>query len=439
MKQVLRFLTVRMATVLSLGNAVVGFTPVAAANVQVSTGTPANTIPLVSGWIQTNWPASNSFFSLYTSQDKVFARIWDSLNGGRMFLTTDDGTNWTQIGSADSSIDILSIVMLDSKILAGTWNGFFQSTDDGKTWNAVTPMGIPADTPILSIVMINSTLFAGITGGIYKSLDNGSTWTEVSSGIPVDARITSIVASGNAIFTGSAGSGVFKSTNGGTSWTAINSGLADPHISQLSILGSRLFAVTLTSVFISDNSGTRWAADNSGLENVNCFVVVNDRLFAGTDDNGVHLSVDSGVTWTSFSSGIPADTRIWSMAVSGDSIFAGTSSGVWVTSSPTEVKVEREISVPLTFTLKQNFPNPFNPSTTIQYALPYRSYVRLRIFNMLGQLVQELVNNEQSAGYQSVTWDANVASGIYFYRLEATHERNPNDRFVETKKMILLR
>jgi photosystem II stability/assembly factor-like uncharacterized protein len=99
-------------------------------------------------WIHTNWLASNSFFSLYASQDKVFARTWDSLNGGRMFLSADDGANWTQISSADNNIDILSIVMFNSNIFAGTWDGFYLSTDSGATWNAVTPTGIPMDTPI---------------------------------------------------------------------------------------------------------------------------------------------------------------------------------------------------------------------------------------------------------------------------------------------------
>jgi len=93
-------------------------------------------------WIQTNWSASNSFFDLYTSQDMVFARTWDSLNGGRMFLTADNGATWTQISSADTDIDILSIVMLNDAILAGTWNGFYLSAD-GTNWNAVTPTGIP--------------------------------------------------------------------------------------------------------------------------------------------------------------------------------------------------------------------------------------------------------------------------------------------------------
>ncbi len=280
-------------------------------------------------WIQTNWPASNSYFNLYTSQDMVFSRIWDSINGGRMFLTADNGTNWIQSSSADSDIDILSIVVLNDNILVGTWNGFYLSPLDGTNWAAVTPTGIPEDTAIWSITMIDTTLFAGTTGNIYKSSDNGNTWTEVSSGIPVNARITSLVASGNTIFAGSASDGVFITTNGGTSWTAINSGLVDTHISQLAAMGTKLVAVTLNGVFASDNNGLSWEADSSSLKNINCFVVVNNQLFAGTDDSGVYFSIDSGATWTSASSGMPTNTRVWSLAASSEDIFAGTSSGVW--------------------------------------------------------------------------------------------------------------
>ena len=350
-----------------------------------------------------------------------------------MFLTSNKGINWTQISSADTNIDILSIVMLNSKILAGTWNGFFLSTDAGTTWNVATPTGIPMDIAIWSVEMIDSTLFAGTTGKIYKSLDYGNTWTEVNSGIPAEARITSIVASGNAIFASSASNGIFKTTNGGANWTEINSGLINTRISQLTVIGTKLLAVTFDGVFISDNDGMNWAADNSGLENVNCFVVVNDRLFAGTDDNGVHLSIDSGVTWTSFNSGIPANTRIWSLAVSSDSIFAGTSSGVWVTGSPIVVKVDREISIPLTFTLKQNFPNPFNPSTNISFSIPSKSFVSLKIFDLLGREVATIVSEEISAGYYTREWNAtNMPSGIYFYRIQA-------GSFTGTKKLILLK
>jgi hypothetical protein len=102
---------------------------------------------------------------------------------------------------------------------------------------------------------------------------------------------------------------------------------------------------------------------------------------------------------------------------------------------------EAEVSVeaPKVFALSQNFPNPFNPSTSIQYGLPSQSSVRLVIYNVLGQAVKELVNAEQPAGYQSVVWNANVSSGIYIYQLEAVAIGDPSKRFVETKKMLLLK
>ncbi len=430
-KQFFLYFTLLVTFVLSFGNAAVGFTHSAESNVNLNATNPPDALPFASGWTQTNWPASNSFFYLCCSKNKVFARIWDSFNGGRMFLSNDDGMNWTQVDTADSSIDILSIVMLDSKILAGTWDGFVQSTDDGTTWNVFTPTGIPADNAIWSIVMINTTLFAGTTGNIYKSSDNGNTWAEISSGIAEDARITSIVASGDDIYAGSASDGVFKLTNNETSWTTINSNLTDTHISQLVALDNKLFAVTLTGVFISDNSGTSWKADSSGLENVNCLVAVNKQLIAGTDDNGAYLSVDNGVTWASLSSGMPADTRIWSLVVSNDNLFAGTSSGIWVTGTSTLVNVEIETSVP-SFTLKQNCPNPFSTSTNISFSIPAKSFVSLKIYDRLGREVATIFSEEISAGHYTRKWNAtNVPSGIYFYHLEA-------GSFTETKKLILL-
>jgi photosystem II stability/assembly factor-like uncharacterized protein len=434
MKQVLRFLTVRIAIVLAFGYAVIGFTLFALADVPVYACTPADTIPLASEWTQTNWLASNSLFNLYSSQDKVFARIWDSFNGGRMFLTSDEGINWTQISSADSNIDILSIVMLNSKILAGTWNGFYLSTDGGTTWNAATPTGIPADIAIWSIVMIDTTLFAGTTGNIYKSLDNGNTWTEVNSAIPVEARITSFVSSRDGIIAGSASSGIFKTTNGGASWTEINSGLTNKYISQLSVIDTKLLAITLDGVFESDNDGMSWAAATAGLENINCFIVVNDQLLAGTEDNGIYLSSDGGVIWTSLNSGIPGNTRVWSLTVSSYGIFAGTDKGVWrLPLSEIITEVKNITALPKNFTLEQNYPNPFNPRTKINYTIPTRSYIVIKVYDILGNEIETLVNEEKPAGIYEATWNStNLPSGIYLYKMQAGY-------YIVTKKMVLMK
>jgi hypothetical protein len=95
--------------------------------------------------------------------------------------------------------------------------------------------------------------------------------------------------------------------------------------------------------------------------------------------------------------------------------------------------------IPVEFQLGQNYPNPFNPSTTIRFQLPHRSRIRLIIFNILGQEVARLVDQEMNGGYFERTWNANVASGMYFYRMEAISITDASQRFVDVKKMILLK
>jgi hypothetical protein len=100
--------------------------------------------------------------------------------------------------------------------------------------------------------------------------------------------------------------------------------------------------------------------------------------------------------------------------------------------------------IPVAFGLLQNYPNPFNPSTTIQYGLPVQSVVLLKVYDILGQEVATVVNTEQSAGFFTVHWNGQtqsgslVASGVYFYRIEATpvDGRPP---FVSRKKMLFLK
>ena len=105
---------------------------------------------------------------------------------------------------------------------------------------------------------------------------------------------------------------------------------------------------------------------------------------------------------------------------------------LWIWVTPVS-GVKEDKSLPKYFLLQDNYPNPFNPATTIEYSLPYFSYVTLRVFNLLGEVVTTLVRDELQIGRHRAQWVATSSpSGVYYYRLET-------DSYIETKKLLLLK
>lgn len=106
--------------------------------------------------------------------------------------------------------------------------------------------------------------------------------------------------------------------------------------------------------------------------------------------------------------------------------------------------IEVDFNVPLLFVLEQNFPNPFNPSTTINYALPYQSSVEIVIYDIMGREIRSFNITSQPAGYQGIIWDGRnengnlVSSGVYLYRFIAKSLEN-NESFMKTAKLMMLK
>lgn len=97
-----------------------------------------------------------------------------------------------------------------------------------------------------------------------------------------------------------------------------------------------------------------------------------------------------------------------------------------------------KVTAPEIFEVLQNYPNPFNPSTTIKYSIPQDAFVSIKVFNVLGERVAELVNKDLKTGLHEVTFNAtNLSSGFYFYIVEATGA--DGTKYFDSKKMILLK
>jgi len=217
---------------------------------------------------------------------------------------------------------------------------------------------------------------------------------------PYGGDVRSFAVSGRNLFAGTYGGGVFLSTNNGTSWTTVNTGLTNTSVRALAV-----------------------SPNGAGGAN----------LFAGTY-SGAFLSTDNGTTWTAFNTGLP-NPHVSSLALNDTYIYAGIFGGLWRRpSSETVVSVPPSPrNVPVQFSLEQNFPNPFNPTTNIKYNLPVNSFVVLKIYDVLGREVETLIHERQFAGSRSVTFNAKeLPSGVYLYRLQA-------GSYTQTKKLILLR
>ena len=92
-----------------------------------------------------------------------------------------------------------------------------------------------------------------------------------------------------------------------------------------------------------------------------------------------------------------------------------------------------EPTLPITFTLHEPFPNPFNPNTTIQFSIPQSDMVSINVYNLTGRLVETLLNDFYTMGKHTITWDGSYqSSGMYFVRIES-------GKFIQTRKVVLVK
>jgi Secretion system C-terminal sorting domain len=363
------------------------------------------------------------------------------------FRSTDSGSSWAPVDFGSDVASVIAFAGDDSSFYA--WAGrrsLYYSADDGQHWRLVdTALQGPWYPARASLFYHRGSLFAqrgeGIpssTSAIYRSTDHGTTWVSVISDVVVDAcavqdSVLLVMGEGPAAHPTHAY--LYQSSDNGSHWATVG-GLFQYGGLEFAVHDGWLFSGGF-GISRSSDHGASWmsAQEGYGTREVSCFAEAPGSLFVGSWTNGVHVSTDDGATWTPVNEGLPEPTGVTSLAIHDNTLFAGTSSGgVWRRPlSEMTTDVQNSELLLTSFVLDQNFPNPFNPSTTIRYGLPSKSAVQLAVFNTLGQQVAALQNGEQDAGYHEVKFDGSgLSSGVYFYRIEA-------GSFVQTRKLLLIR
>lgn len=188
-----------------------------------------------------------------------------------------------------------------------------------------------------------------------------------------------------------------------------------------------------TTAFVVSWSGQD-DPNGSGLRNFELYVAKDEESFdlhqSGLQDTSLVFIGEFGHTYHFFTVATDNAGNVEPMKSEAEATITLDSTFTSVTDAAS--------NLPRQFALHQNYPNPFNPNTKIRYDLPKPAKVELAIFNLLGQKVRTLVDEEQIAGFHSIRWDsrndqgAPVASGVYLYRIRTSE-------FAQTKKMLLLR
>jgi photosystem II stability/assembly factor-like uncharacterized protein len=224
---------------------------------------------------------------------------------------------------------------------------------------------------------------------------------------------------------------LFKSTDDGTTWSALNF-FNDVNSLWFASVDTG-YAATNLGIFKTTDAGLTWNNILPTAQTLFSINIKNEVGFAVGASGLIYITSNRGLNWTLMTSPVTTQDLLRVFVVSNTLAYAVGTSGTILKCEVITGGIEEESVSPKEFTLSQNYPNPFNPVTNIIFRIADFGFVSLRIYDLLGNEVATLLNEEKPAGNYELQFDAsNLSSGVYLYRLSAGN-------FTEIKKMVLLK
>jgi photosystem II stability/assembly factor-like uncharacterized protein len=368
-----------------------------------------------------------NFVRVYSNPDSLIAYAVGE--GGTVLLSRDKGFTWENRSIPSLSANLYGVDFFSfgangtDIVVCGDGGVVYKATSSGGTFNW-EQINTPTTERLNTIGTITSDLYiaAGENGKIFKTNDAGQTWQDVGISDPnadFNRLFLGVLVEeyGYGWIAGDNGK-IYMTTDYGYSWSPRTSGTSEN-------LYDITFKNPLEGVVAGANGVVRYTSDGG-------FTWHEDTYFSGltTRDivsiSGVDENTASAITVNDYN---------------GDSQGADTTFFLAVSSEPFVGVDDDENITPTEFSLEQNYPNPFNPSTKIKYTIPsviasetkQSQMVTLKVYDVLGNEVATLVNEEKPEGVYEVEFNAEgLSSGIYLYRIHA-------GSFIQTMKMILLK
>jgi len=326
----------------------------------------------IAQWARTNGPEGISINSLTNIGNIIYA----GTETDGVYASTDEGVTWFALNNGIKTKSISVITSINNTLLAGTYeNGIIHSTDGGQTWLAPSNY---SGAFVISMIVKNQYVFAGTSEGLLRSSDNGITWEKLSS-FPHFTTADAICSTGDKLIAGGSSIQSYASTDNGDTWYTIGSlGGADVfslyakedtvyvgarneiyrsldggntffeieipfdrdlvNINSITSIGHTLFMGTTydDGVYKSTDNGLTWVKSSEGMgpKDVRALAVTQSSyLIAGAHYAGVYRSTDTGSNWNKSMSGFPAGSSILKLINSAQGVFAGTRDGIYKTTN----------------------------------------------------------------------------------------------------------
>lgn len=386
----------------------------------------------------------------------------------KVYRTTNGGVNWLEVPISGPTVE-LNCLWATSPVNVFTGEGgnlsggarMFKTTDAGQTWTAVlqtNPNQGYFNGIIFSKKNGNRGYGIALAERIYKTSNYGVNWFMQQSGVNgVSNAHNSLFVVDFDFYGFGMNNGAARiriTTNAGTGWNNYTVNLTGNYTSGIAFYDDKLMGISATSQsmpFISRtlNGGAAWTPIDIGPGVTgNCFIKwipESPIVYILGFNGGIKRSLDNGLTWTitpippgvtdvyHFDFERQNNNEIYGYAVARNGTVIKLLDSIIIITG----NFSKHSETPDEFKLEQNYPNPFNPVTKITYSIPRslngKVNVNLNIYNILGEIVSTLVNQEQPAGEYEVEFNgAELSSGVYYYRITAGD-------FTDTKKLILLK
>ena len=401
-------------------------------------------------FLNAQWILQSSFTSNNLYDIEFYNRYtgWAVGDGGTILKTTNGGTNWLNIPNPAIGKPLSSIHIVDSNLcyVVGWFETIIKTTNGGDNWIVIRngAFGFGSSYDAVFFIDENTGWIAG-TGQKILRTNNGG-----------DSIITEYLFAGNlhdmyfkdaltGIVTGS-GTDMFKTTNGGLNWFNIVMpiGFRIPDFYKISFVKNQIGWVAGSDrrIFKTIDFGDSWTYIDSidAYPQMRCVEFIDEKTgFVGGELGYLFKSTNGGRNWVRENTSSFPPNEIISLClynqligwiVGGEAKIFGTTTG-----GQTIVNIQNNNHFfSREYELFQNFPNPFNPETKINYIIKKKSYIEFKIYNLEGKMVDSYIKNDLSPGSHTYTFNAsNLNSGIYLYTLSA------NGMKIDSKKMVHLK